>query len=318
MPEQKLIQGYEIRFLASLFVVLTLMMIISYVLGARVERGDASKPTQVVASPVFNEDLVNQLQAKSVYVYDVRNQSVLFAKNENTRLPLASLTKLMTALVASERSPSYGTVTITKEALAAEGDSGLLAGEKWSLKNLLDFSLTTSSNDGMRAVALTFGAIHDSTATPDEIIGNFVGLMNEKARELDLKNTYFWNETGLDESEQKGGAYGSAKDVATLLEYILRKEPEMLETTRQSMSDVVSLDGLIHKAKNTNLLAGAIPGLMGSKTGFTNTAGGNLAIAFDPELGRPFIIVVMGSTENGRFEDVGLLTNAVLKQIKEN
>src|SRR5581483_3055251 len=106
--------------------------------------------------------------------------------------------------------------TITHDAIATEGDSGLKEGEKWNLKNLLDFSLVSSSNDGIRAVALSLGALASANATEKEIVDDFVRLMNKKADELDLKDTYFWNETGLDETEYKGGAYGTAHDIAML------------------------------------------------------------------------------------------------------
>lgn len=313
MPEQTFInRGAEVRFFVTLAVALSLLIVTSYVLGSRVERGDASMPTETASKPF--PDVV--LKAKAAYVYDVRTKTVLFAMNENIRMPLASLTKLMSALVAAGISPAYGTITISKQALSADGDSGLLSGEKWFLQDLLDFSLISSSNDGIRAVALALGALENANADSDAIIQDFVVQMNKKAGELDLKNTYFWNETGLDESELKGGAYGTARDMAVLLEHVITYNPRMLEATRYPSLSVSSLDDLKHEAKNTNLLAGLIPGLLGSKTGFTNAAGGNLVFAFDPELGRPIVISIMGSTEEGRFEDAQILINAVLEHIQ--
>lgn len=301
----------EIRFFVFLSVGLSMLLFTSYVLGSRVDRGDVSMPTEVAQKefpPVA-------IQARSAYVYDSRNQEVIYAKNENTRLPLASLTKVMSALVARELSPDYGTVTITSNSLAAMGDSGLLVGERWRLKDLLDFSLVTSSNDGMRAVALSLGALESSNISEDQILNSFVNEMNKKAAALDLKNTYFWNETGLDESEFKGGAYGTARDMSRLMEYLIMTHPETLEATRHSTVSVSSLDNFSHAGRNTNSLIGSIPGLIASKTGFTNTAGGNLVLAFDPELGRPIIISILGSTEQGRFEDAQKLIGATLKYI---
>ncbi len=304
----------DIRFFVTLSVALSLLVVSSYVLGSKVERGDNSKPTETVYQP-FPAVV---LQAKAAYIYDARTKTVLFAKNENTRMPLASLTKLMSALVAQELSPEYGTVTVSKEALRAEGDSGLLSGERWALKDLLDFALMTSSNDGIRAVALTLGALDRSVASDEDILNDFVVKMNAKAVALDLNNTYYWNETGLDESEQKGGAYGTAKDMAMLLEHIMSYYPRMLEATREPTLEITSLDDFKHAAKNTNVLADRIPGFLGSKTGFTNTAGGNLVFAFDPELGRPIIVSILGSTESGRFEDAQTLIDATLMHISQN
>ena len=94
-----------------------------------------------------------ELKAKSAYVFDVVKNEVLFKKNEFVQLPLASITKLMTALTAVELLPENSRITIRKEFLREEGDTGLLSGESWRLKDLLDFSLTVSSNDGARSVA---------------------------------------------------------------------------------------------------------------------------------------------------------------------
>ncbi len=301
----------DIRFFIFLSVGLSLLLLASFILGSRVDRGGASVPSETAAKE-FPEVT---LQAKAAYVYDARTHEVIYAKNENARLPLASLTKVMSALVALELSPEYGTVTIAPGALEALGDSGLQVGERWRLRDLLDFSLVTSSNDGMRAVALSLGALEKSNVSDDEILNSFVNAMNEKAAELDLKNTYFWNETGLDESEFKGGAYGTAQDMTRLMEYLLITHPQLLEATRRSTVAVTSLDNLTHAGRNTNALAASIPGLIASKTGFTNTAGGNLVLAFDPELGRPIIISILGSTEEGRFVDANILIEATLKYI---
>lgn len=300
----------EIKFFFTLFVVLALFLVASSILGSRVERGDNSMPTRTAS--VFPK--VN-LKAKGAYVYDARTKTVLFAKNENQRLSLASLTKLMAAVVARDISPSYGTVTVTGDALKADGDSGLMADERWTLEDLLDFSLVSSSNDGIRAVALSLGALSSVEVDEVEILNDFVRRMNVKALELDLKNTYFWNETGLDESEVKGGGYGTAKDVSILLEYIIESEPGLLEATREKETTVTSIDNLKHVAKNTNQIASDTPGLIGSKTGYTDTAGGNLAFVFDPELGRPIIITILGSTGAGRFEDAKELIAATLEYL---
>ena len=304
----------EIRFFAVLALFLSFLLVGSFIFGSKAKRMDVSVPTETASGrfPTVT------LEAKAAYVYDARTKTVLFAKNENTRLPLASLTKVMSALVAQDTSPLYGTVTISGEALQAEGDSGLYRDEQWSLKNLLDFSLVTSSNDGMRAVALSLGALSRADATSGEIINDFVGEMNRKAGELGLKNTYFWNETGLDESDVKGGAYGTARDISALLEYILAHHSELFRATREVTTTFQSLDNYSHIAKNTNDVVAEIPGLLASKTGFTDTAGGNLIFAFDPELGRPIIVSILGSTEKGRFEDAHTLVGAVMGYISNN
>ncbi len=266
------------------------------------------------AKPVFPKV---SLEAKSAYVYDLRTGEAIFSLDSDKLLPLASLTKLMAALVASELSSDSQTVTVTSAALATYGDSGLQIQERWSLKNLLDFSLLTSSNDGIRSVALAMvalGRLDDS----EELETSFVKGMNDKATELGLTRTYFWNETGLDESEVKGGAYGTAEDLTTLMAYIMHNEPSLLEATKEAQLLVSSLDQTVHLAKNTNLLVREIPGLLASKTGFTEMAGGNLVFVFDPELGRPIVVTVLGSSPQGRFADARKLIEGTLTYLKNN
>ena len=267
---------------------------------------------KVVESKAFNN--IN-ITAKSAYVFDVLQNKVLFKKNEFVQLPLASVTKLMMALTAIELFPKGQHITIKKEFLEEEGDTGLLAGESWKLKDLLDFSLLVSSNDGARSIASVVGAF--DLQNQDYELGrkDFINKMNIKAQELGLKQTYFVNESGLDISGVSGG-YGSAIDVEKLLQYILENRPEILEATKYQSVDINSLNKT-HVAKNTNTDINEIPGIIASKTGFTEMAGGNLAIAFDPSIGQPIIVVVLGSSEKGRFTDVSQLVKASLDYIRE-
>ena len=106
------------------------------------------------------------IKADAVFVYDILNDKILFAKNEDRQIPLASVTKLMTALVAKEQSKKGQNLEITLHSIKPEGDSGLLVGEKWSIKNLTDLTLIASSNDGARALA-SVGALKYGATKPD-------------------------------------------------------------------------------------------------------------------------------------------------------
>jgi len=111
------------------------------------------------------------LTAHSVFVYDVHKNKVLFAKNEHDIVPLASVTKLMTALVANKFIPDYNRIVISPEALTEEGDSGLYVNETWRLRDLIGYTLLVSSNDGAHAVASVGGArilaeqVHEQSTT---------------------------------------------------------------------------------------------------------------------------------------------------------
>ncbi len=293
--------------------VLNAMLVISIVFMVFLIYGLLHKPV-VKEEIVYNEKTSSaifdsvELEAKSVYVFDVVKNEVIFKKNEFVQLPLASITKLMTALTAVELVPENSRITIRKEFLSEEGDSGLLAGESWKLRDLLDFSLTVSSNDGARSLASVIGAINLNTTDYDLGRKDFISKMNEKAEELGLKQTYFINESGLDNGALSGG-YGSAIDVSKLMEYLIKNHSEILEATKYQELEVDSLDKT-HVAKNTNVEVDQIPGLIASKTGYTNMAGGNLVIAFDASIGRPIVVVVLGSSIEGRFTDVSKLVEA--------
>ena len=265
-----------------------------------------------VSEPIFKDV---QITAKSAYVYDVAQAKVIYKKNEFAQLPLASITKLMMALTAIDLFPKNSEITIMREFLSEEGDSGLLANESWDMKNLLDFSLVVSSNDGARSIASVIGATKLNTTDYDLGRKEFVKMMNMKAQDLGLRQTYFINENGLDVGSTSGG-YGSAIDVANLLTYILSNRPEILEATKYERIDIDS-NSKIHSAKNTNKEVNGVPGLIASKTGYTEMAGGNLAIAFDASMQRPIIIVVLGSTQQGRFTDVETLVRASLEYVGE-
>ena len=260
------------------------------------------------------------ITATSAVVWDVRANKAIFQKNVDVPKPLASLTKIMTALVASEHVPGNTAVTIDERSLEQDGESGLVAGERWVLKDLIDFSLVESSNDGIAAIASAVGAI--SEGLPDERgLGrvSFIDMMNQKAKELGLKNTFFENESGLDiYNETEAGAFGSAEDMAKLFSYVLTEKPNILEATTYPNIAVQSLSGETYLAKNTNQVLSEIPSLIASKTGYTDISGGNLAIIMDPGINYPIVIVVLGSTFENRFSDVVALSEATLNYFSSN
>lgn len=281
-----------------------------------VEKPKITTP-EVKANP-FNDIT---LEAKAAFVYDVYENKVYFNKNAEAQLPLASLTKLITAVTALELVPDYTTVTINKESLKKDGDSGLFPNEQFSLGKLVELTLISSSNDGASAVAAAVGAIEEgrSSQTESDYAQNektFVRKMNAKVQALGLKQTFVLNPTGLDTDTTTGGAYGSAHDIATLFNYILKNHPEMITPTTNAATAIKSLDEKSHKIKNTNTDIQKIPELLGSKTGFTDLAGGNLVIAFDAGFNHPIIVSVLGSSEKGRFDDVRTLVFTTLSYLK--
>lgn len=276
--------------------------------------------TKKPAEPVITKNpfqVPPTLEAKAAYVIDAVTGEVLYAQNATTSLPLASVTKLMTALIAYEQMPPSTVATIRTSDVAQEGDSGLLANEQWRLKDLLDFTLLVSSNDGASALASASMAFSTSSTDAEVRKSEFVTLMNQKAQKLGLTDTYFTNESGLDISSTTAGAYGSAKDMTALFSYILETHPEVIEATRYERVDFTSIDDFRHPAKNTNEAVNVIPGLIGSKTGLTDLAGGNLVLGLDLDFGHPVIIAVLGSSEKGRFSDAEALASSTLAYFRQ-
>lgn len=246
------------------------------------------------------------IMAETAIVYDVDRGEVLYSKAADRVWPLASMTKLMTALVAYEVLPDDTIVTVSVAAAAEQSGGTLKAGESFSLKRLADFALISSFNSAAHTLADSVGRQLGS-GDPQQL---FATAMNIRASEIGLKSMTFNNATGLDISNTVSGGYGSAEDVARLTEYIIENYPEILLPTVTERTRLFNTAGEFHEARNTNDIVTSIPNVLGSKTGFTDLAGGNLVMAYDAGLNRPIIIVVMGSTRNGRFADLLTLHDA--------
>jgi len=277
--------------------------------------GLATTQKQIPSDPFQNVSV----QAKAVYIFDITNNKVIYEKDPETPHPLASLTKLAAILTAAKTVPLETTVTITPTDILSEGDTGLLPGEDWSLVNLIEFSLVTSSNDGITAIARTIGEILATTTINDDNAATqvFVDKMNETVKGLGLSHTTFSDPTGLDLSTSTPGAYGSAKDVATLISYIVKSYPDLIEDTGKSKS-VFHSSQSTHIATNTDTELPNIPSVLASKTGYTDLAGGNLAVIFDVGFMHPVVAVVLGSSYDARFSDMETLVQATLQKFSQN
>ena len=252
------------------------------------------------------------IEGKAAFVYDVKGKKALFTKGADTVLPLASITKLMTALVAHELVDDSKKITVPSSAISQSGSSGLREGEQLSVQALSDYAMLASSNDAAYALANAVGAIIDKN-NPNQ---TFVNAMNVRAEELGFSNFTFYNPTGLDVDTNDAGAVGTAREVSFLMEYILQNYPSILEPSTFTSTRVYNEAGSYHSAENTNPIVTQIPNLLGSKTGYTDLAGGNLTIAFDAGYNRPIIITVLGSSYDGRFSDVKKLVTAVTKALE--
>jgi len=243
-----------------------------------------------------------EIQVKAAISVLVDSQSgegkkVLFKKNSNEKLAIASLTKLMTANIVLENYDLSREIKISEEAVLQEGEAGkLTAGKIFSVEYLLYPLLMESSNDA--AYVLT----NDYNGMAEE---KFVELMNLKAKDLGLEDTYFVNSTGLD-PEQPGHSinYSTAEDLVKLTKYLLKKPLiwEILATPKFSLYGPELI--------NTNGLLGEIPNIVGGKTGFTDQAGGCMLLV-SKNKGENFLVnVILGApSSSARIEEMEKLIN---------
>ena len=246
---------------------------------------------------------------------DIAERKVLFAKNPDVQLPLASLTKVPLALVVSEVLPPDSMLTLSRNMFQVGYTDQLLAGQHWRVRDVLDFTLAASSNEGADILAGVAGESLRAKYRDASSESPALWRMNDLAEKLGLSATHFLNVTGLDVSTTLAGAYGSARDMALLFAYAGETNPEAFSATTRGDVTLTSRDGVRVNVHNTNLLEREIPGLILGKTGFTDLAGGNLAVVFDVGIARPVVAVVLGSTPTERFNDIQKLVEATRNAI---
>ena len=198
-------------------------------------------------------------KAGASYLLQV-NGRTLWSHKPDRRLPMASITKIMTALIVLENTKPDEIVTISNSAAKETGTRlGLKAGERLYVKDLLSAALIHSANDACRALA-------------DHVGGNeagFVELMNKRARSLGLTNTHFQNASGHDHEKH----YSTASDIA-LLTIIELNNPTIIGTVSIPSMKIKTVNGnRTFNLKNKNEIIGNYEGAQGVKTGFTSKAG---------------------------------------------
>lgn len=245
-----------------------------------------------------------QVQAKAFIVYDLTDKKIIAAKNETTPLPLASLSKMMTAVSATLHKSKDESITISPKSIEGSYDFGLAKGQIWTLRELLKYTLVISSNDGAEVIADSFGS--------KKI---FLDQMASDAKNLGL-NFVFTDPAGRDTDTEIGGK-GSAYEMAKLFGIARQRIPEILDATTRKRESVFTSKGKLSGIPNTNQSVESFPGVEVSKTGFTDSAGGNLGVVVDISLGHPVVIIVLGSTKEGRFKDVDTLYKALELSIQK-
>jgi D-alanyl-D-alanine carboxypeptidase (penicillin-binding protein 5/6) len=241
-----------------------------------------------IAQPLFeipqlkipkDETKKPEIEAKAAISFKIgKREKILFKKNEKDVLPIASLTKLMTALISLENYDLSDPIKISK--LAEKQDDvpnygNLKEGEVFSVKKLLNLMLVYSSNDAAYAIAEKMR------------VEKFVEKMNQKAKEIGMEKTIFFNPTGLKDGNLN---LSTAEDLLKMVNYILKERPEIFEMTKEKgIYDVKNSIFDVKILENQKLIGG--------KTGYLPEpeVGGCMIYIFENENGTLFINIVLGT-----------------------
>lgn len=246
--------------------------------------------------------LDDSFTAKEVLAFNVLDGKRTVDVSSDNAVPIASITKIMTALVALDFLFPEEQVKLTKEAAETQGDVGhLRAGEWFSVRDFMRAMMMSSSNDAAMAIAEETGGRMGGD-TFEEKISRFVEAMNRSAQALGMKNTRFENPTGLDFHSGDATNYSSANDLALLVQ-ATRSAPLIWEFSRDERRTIYSDRGRGYSLFNLNELIGRIPHFIGSKTGSTSAAGDSLIFLYEYPLGTPRAVILLGTASGKRFEE---------------
>lgn len=258
--------------------------------------------------PVVKADSLN-LDAESAILIEASSGKVLYEKTPDEKLPMASMTKIMSMLLIMENI-NNGNLSYTDKVIISKNASGmggsqvfLQEGEEYKVEDLLKCIAVSSANDAVVAMA-------------EKISGSveaFVELMNNKAKELGLTNTNFANPHGLDNENH----YSSARDMARLGQELLKHE-EILKFTSIYEDYLTKPDGSQVWLVNTNRLVRFYDGVDGLKTGYTTAAGHCLTATAKKNDLRLISVVMKSSSSDARSKDTATLLSYGFNSFKNN
>ncbi len=264
---------------------------------------EVSTPVAVVTEAAPDAFAHVSIEATAAIAYDLATGEVLYAKNADAQLPLASLTKLLTVYAALRELSPNTPITIPASAITLEGPHAFSKAQTFSLFDIARLTLTASLNDGAAAIA-------EATAQRAQLSQS--AMLASAATALNLSQTFAVNGTGLDVNVAVSGSYGSAYDIAVLAGALVAQAPDIAAATTLNTVRATSEGGTTVLVANTAPIIDFIPRLLLSKTGYTDLAGGNLALVFDVGIGHPIAIVVLGSSKKARFTDGMTIVSATL------
>ena len=234
-----------------------------------------------------------QISAEVALVGNINTGEILYSRNANVHTLPASIGKLIAAMVIIDNLNMNDTITITQDMLNPNwGTLHFSLNEKFKVKDLLNMGLVMSCNDAIMALAYSIGE------------DTFVGLMNQKIKEIGLEDTGFFNPLFFDSE----GNFTTALDLFQVSRYIYNKYPQIGNITRMKAYTFKSESGITHLVLPTNILLDKIPEIWGAKTGVTPEAKECLLVIYEFQQNNqkvPYVTIVLKS--DNRFKDTEIL-----------
>lgn len=235
-------------------------------------------------------ELMNNITADSFSVFRISDKPILILKkNEDKRYPIASITKLMSAIVTSENVDPNRIITLSTPMLQTYGYSpSLFPGAKVTAKDLMMASLIQSTNDASESL----------TYFMDK--GTFLGLMNIKAHQIGMRDSFFFDSHGLSPNNQS-----TVIDIATMLNYIYQNNPEILGITKIDNFQLPNPYGRLLTFKNLNMFHN-IPDFdfIGGKTGYLPEAKQTYACLFNVNNETYAVVILMSNSRKNDLEAI--------------
>jgi len=233
------------------------------------------------------------LSSKIIFVKDLESNKELLSRGTEKYWPIASITKLVTAIVALEKIGPDKIASISQTSIDTEGiTKNFLVNEKYSIRDLIKIMLTVSSNDAASAISEFYGQ------------ENFINEMNLISEKIGMSQTKFYDCTGLSIQNKS-----TTNDLTKLAEYIIKEKPEILEYTKIKELSIIELGNNSNKSfTNINSFAGQ-EDFIGGKTGFIESSEQNLLSIFNYK-NYKILIIILGS--DNRF----LETQKILDWVK--
>ncbi|MBT4516589.1 MAG: D-alanyl-D-alanine carboxypeptidase [Candidatus Komeilibacteria bacterium] len=253
---------------------------------------------EIIPHKVDNKSLGVKIAAQSAAAMDKDTGLILWQKNADQVRSIASITKLMTALVFLDNNPGWNTeITLEEQDEINGGTNRILRGEIVTVRDIFYTSLISSDNNATRALVRSTGLEENS----------FVDQMNAKAKDLDLSNTDFADPTGLKDNNKS-----TALDILVLARIAFNNQ-DINDAVSRAVYNFQAISGKNHKITTTNKLFNSFLDIKAGKTGFVNASGYCLVAEVGGVGEQNIISVVLGSdSHDGRFQDLKILSAWVL------